>query len=125
MGLEWARLLSPLAVRRGYRLTSNSYLFSQVAGRVAKAPLAQLRQFSAPAMADSEVQALFSLWNDALATLDPDTVAKRYAKETILLPTVSDTPRKDYDSIHAYFVDFLQKKPQGTILDSKVIKGDG
>jgi uncharacterized protein (TIGR02246 family) len=79
---------------------------------------------AAPAISDSEVQSLFSLWNDALATLDPDTVAKRYAKKSVLLPTVSDTPRTDYDSIKAYFVDFLKKKPQGVILESNVIKGD-
>eukprot|EP00546_Thalassionema_frauenfeldii_P014974 CAMPEP_0178912652 /NCGR_PEP_ID=MMETSP0786-20121207/10392_1 /TAXON_ID=186022 /ORGANISM="Thalassionema frauenfeldii, Strain CCMP 1798" /LENGTH=130 /DNA_ID=CAMNT_0020585279 /DNA_START=97 /DNA_END=485 /DNA_ORIENTATION=+ len=68
---------------------------------------------ASPDISDSEVQALFGLWNDALATLDPDTVAKRYASTSVLLPTVSDTPRTDYDSIKSYFVDFLQKKPQG------------
>mmetsp|Transcript_14454 Transcript_14454/g.22065 ORF Transcript_14454/g.22065 Transcript_14454/m.22065 type:complete len:192 (-) Transcript_14454:147-722(-) len=79
---------------------------------------------AAPAISDSEVTGLFNLWNDALATLDPDTVAKRYAKTSVLLPTVSDIPRTDYDSIKSYFVDFLQKKPQGVILESNVIKGD-
>ena len=66
------------------------------------------------------------MWNDALATLDPDTVAKRYAKKSVLLPTVSDTPRTDYAGIKDYFVAFLQKKPQGVILESNVIElGDG
>eukprot|EP00546_Thalassionema_frauenfeldii_P012931 CAMPEP_0178919806 /NCGR_PEP_ID=MMETSP0786-20121207/14645_1 /TAXON_ID=186022 /ORGANISM="Thalassionema frauenfeldii, Strain CCMP 1798" /LENGTH=217 /DNA_ID=CAMNT_0020593785 /DNA_START=156 /DNA_END=806 /DNA_ORIENTATION=+ len=78
-----------------------------------------------PDISDSEVQALFGLWNDALATLDADKVAKRYAKNPVLLPTVSDTPRTDYESIKAYFVDFLQKEPQGVILESNIIKGDG
>merc|ERR1712176_1135453 len=72
---------------------------------------------------DGEVRDLFHLWNDALATLDPDAVAKRYAKQAVLLPTVSDIPRTDYDSIKAYFVDFLKKKPQGTILESYVTSG--
>lgn len=84
----------------------------------------RFKSVSASSMSDKEVNDLFLLWNDALATLDPDTVAKRYAKNAILLPTVSDTPRMDYDSIKAYFVDFLQKKPQGVLLESKVIKGD-
>lgn len=86
----------------------------------------QSRTFAekAPAISDAEVTSLFNLWNDALATLDADTVAKRYAKTSILLPTVSDIPRTDYDSIKAYFVDFLQKKPQGVILESNVIQGD-
>ena len=72
---------------------------------------------------DAEIRGLFSLWNDALATLDPDTVAKRYSKKPCLLPTVSDTPRDDYEKIRAYFVDFLQKKPQGKILESWVTSG--
>ena len=63
---------------------------------------------------EDEVRGLFHLWNDALATEDPDAVAKRYAKEGVLLPTVSDVPRTDYDSIKDYFVNFLQKKPQGS-----------
>ena len=67
-------------------------------------------EMSAPAISDAEVTGLFNLWNDALATLDPETVAKRYAKTSVLLPTVSDTPRTDYDGIKSYFVDFLQKK---------------
>lgn len=79
---------------------------------------------AAPSITPAEVKGLFSLWNDALATLDPDAVAKRYAKTSVLLPTVSDTPRTDYDSIKSYFVDFLEKKPQGIILESNVIQGD-
>ena len=68
--------------------------------------------------------ALFGLWNDALATLNPETVAKRYAKKSILLPTVSDTPRTSYDLIQSYFVQFLKMKPQGVILESNVLQGD-
>jgi len=88
-------------------------------------PEAQLAASSgAPApIPDAEVRSLFSLWNNALATLDPDEVAKRYSKAPCLLPTVSDVPRTDYDSIKAYFVDFLKKKPQGVILESYVTSG--
>jgi hypothetical protein len=53
---------------------------------------------------------LFQLWNSALATLDPDAVAKRYAKKGVLLPTVSDVPRTDYALIKDYFDGFLKKK---------------
>merc|ERR1719273_144398 len=70
-----------------------------------------------------EVQNLFHLWNDALATGDPSNVADRYSKEGVLLPTVSDEARTDYAGIKDYFVNFLQKKPQGVILDSNVIIG--
>jgi len=59
---------------------------------------------------EDEVKGLFHLWNDALATLDPETVAKRYAKNGVLLPTVSDVPRTDPEGITDYFVNFLKKK---------------
>mmetsp|Transcript_69107 Transcript_69107/g.102716 ORF Transcript_69107/g.102716 Transcript_69107/m.102716 type:complete len:334 (-) Transcript_69107:105-1106(-) len=79
----------------------------------------------AKSITEDEVRGLFQLWNSALDTLDSDAVAKRYAKEGVLLPTVSDVPRTDYDSIKAYFVDFLKKKPQGVILESYVTSGPG
>lgn len=66
---------------------------------------------AAPDITEAEVQALFSLWNDALATLDPKKVADRYAKKGVLLPTVSDVPRTDYAGIEDYFVHFLKNKP--------------
>ena len=74
---------------------------------------------------ESEVRALFSLWNNALATGDSRIVAKRYAKESILLPTVSDTPRTDFASIKDYFDAFLLKQPQGKILEGDIRIGDG
>jgi len=75
------------------------------------------------AITDDEVRGLFNLWNDALATLDSKKVAARYSKEGVLLPTVSDIPRTDFKGINDYFTAFLQKKPQGTILESNVMKG--
>jgi uncharacterized protein (TIGR02246 family) len=74
---------------------------------------------------EEQVKELFGLWNAALATLDSDAVAMRYAKKAVLLPTVSDTPRTDYNSIKDYFDAFLQKKPQGEILESFVTLGEG
>jgi hypothetical protein len=80
---------------------------------------------AAPVLTEPEVKKLFSLWNNALATLDPDTVAKRYSKSSVLLPTVSDTPRTDYESKKDYFTSFLKNKPQGKIIDSYVTAGPG
>lgn len=74
---------------------------------------------------EDEVKGLFILWNDALKTLDSDAVAMRYAKNAVLLPTVSDTPRTDFNSIKDYFDSFLLKKPQGEILESFVTIGEG
>ncbi len=62
---------------------------------------------------EKEVRALFELWNSALATGDSRIVADRYIKKPVLLPTVSDKPRTDFDSVKDYFDAFLKKKPQG------------
>jgi hypothetical protein len=70
-----------------------------------------------------DIRGLFYLWNDALQTLDSTIVAKRYAKNAVLLPTVSDIPRTDFKSIKNYFDTFLQLKPQGVILQSHVTQG--
>ena len=72
---------------------------------------------------EDEVKGLFNLWNDALATLDPKEVASRYAKTSVLLPTVSDTPRTSFAAIEDYFVHFLKLEPQGEILESNVVIG--
>jgi len=74
-----------------------------------------------------EVRALFSLWNSALATGDSRLVATRYATKSgaVLLPTVSDVPRTDFDAIKDYFDAFLMKEPQGEILDGDIRIGDG
>jgi len=76
------------------------------------------------AITEDEVKNLFQLWNAALATEDPETVANRYAKRAVLLPTVSDVPRTDHDLIKDYFVGFLKNKPQGKILESNVAIGN-
>ena len=75
------------------------------------------------AITEDEVRGLFNLWNDALATLEPKKVAWRYAKQAVLLPTVSDVPRTDFASIEDYFTNFLKLKPQGEILESNVVIG--
>ena len=74
---------------------------------------------------EKEVRALFELWNSALATGDSRIVADRYIKKPVLLPTVSDKPRTDFDSVKDYFDAFLKKKPQGKILTGDIHIGDG
>lgn len=78
-----------------------------------------------PNLSKREVQDLFFLWNDSLKSLSPDAVALRYSRTPILLATVSDVPRTDYNSIKDYFVEFLKKKPQGVVLKSHVTQGMG
>ncbi|MFC4500829.1 MULTISPECIES: SgcJ/EcaC family oxidoreductase [Streptomyces] len=60
-----------------------------------------------------QIAALFDGWNAALQTGDPDKVADRYAKDAVLLPTVSNKVRTDRVGIVDYFHHFLENKPVG------------
>jgi uncharacterized protein (TIGR02246 family) len=75
-------------------------------------------------LSDEEVRGLFQLWNNALATGDASQVAARYSKNAILLPTVSDTPRKTKEEITDYFESFLKIKPQGVITQGVTLSGE-
>ena len=68
-----------------------------------------------------EIAALFDHWNASLASLDPDKVVALYTPYAVLLPTLSNKPRTNYEEIRDYFVHFLEKKPQGKI-DFRIIK---
>ena len=72
----------------------------------------------------AEVCNLFGLWNDALETGDPATVAKRYAKDGVSLPTLSDVPRNDFKGIKECFVGFLKKRPVGKIPEGEIFIGN-
>jgi len=69
---------------------------------------------------EQEVRGFFDLWNQALATGDPQKVADRYSKDAVLLPTLSDSARYTNERIADYFVGFLKKKPQGEILEGNI-----
>jgi uncharacterized protein (TIGR02246 family) len=73
-----------------------------------------------PLPSEQEIAALFPLWNEALATLDPQKEADRYAPDAVLLPTLSNNVRTDRAEIVDYFDHFLQSKPQGAILESHI-----
>ncbi len=68
--------------------------------------------------AHRDIGALFDQWNAALQTLDPDQVVDLYAEDAILLPTLSNAVRHNHAEIRDYFVDFLKKRPFGTINES-------
>lgn len=63
----------------------------------------------------AEIAGLFDRWNAALATGNPDEVVKLYAKNGVLLPTVSNKVRTTPDEIKDYFVHFLALSPKGEI----------
>eukprot|EP00798_Chlamydomonas_sp_ICE-L_P029674 gene29674-biopygen4297 len=68
----------------------------------------------------AEVSTQFDRWNAALQTKDPKQVAALYAKDGVLLPTVSNRVRTSPGEIEEYFSNFLQLHPNGKIDDSKV-----
>jgi len=77
---------------------------------------AQPSQLTPALPSQQEIAGLFDQWDQALATLDPQKVADRYAPDAVLLPTVSNEVRTDHAGIVDYFAHFLQSKPQGKIV---------
>ncbi|MEV6946239.1 SgcJ/EcaC family oxidoreductase [Streptomyces sp. NPDC051172] len=69
----------------------------------------------------TQIAGLFDAWNKALQTGDSEKVANLYAKDAVLLPTVSNKVRTNHAEIVDYFDKFLQSKPVGkkvrTIVD--------
>jgi len=90
---------------------------------VAIATTAQARSEVCQAVSEKQIAALFDRWNSSLQTGDPKKVVANYAAKSILLPTVSNTPRLTAAEKLDYFEHFLQSKPFGTI-DSRVIEID-
>jgi uncharacterized protein (TIGR02246 family) len=68
----------------------------------------------------ADVAGLFDKWNAALQTRDPKVVTAMYAKDGVLLPTVSNDVRTNHAEIEDYFVYFLKLEPFGTIDSSSV-----
>ena len=60
-----------------------------------------------------QITTLFDTWNATLQTGDADKVADLYAKNAVLLPTVSNKVRTNHAQIVDYFEHFLQNKPVG------------
>jgi uncharacterized protein (TIGR02246 family) len=111
---------------RGLRRVSRPFLIAAMsaavlalAGCTAGASAAPGPQAN-PLPSEQEIAALFPLWNEALATLDPQKEADRYATDAVLLPTLSNQVRTDRAGIVDYFEHFLQNKPQGEILESHI-----
>ena len=71
-------------------------------------------------MNNSKILGLFNQWNNALKTGNPKDVVTLYARDAILLPTVSNKVRHNHEEIEDYFVRFLAKVPSGKIDESNV-----
>ncbi|MBE9050210.1 SgcJ/EcaC family oxidoreductase [Nostocales cyanobacterium LEGE 11386] len=83
----------------------------------------QTKQEQCVKTSKTEVEQLFERWNQSLQTGDPNNVVKNYAKNAILLPTVSKKPRTTPAEIREYFVHFLEKQPVGKIVQSYIRVG--
>ncbi len=75
------------------------------------------------AVTPAQVEAQFTKFNDSWATKDPAKVTSLFAKDAVLLATVSNTPRTTPEGINDYFTSFLKKNPVGTI-DSSTVRID-
>lgn len=62
-----------------------------------------------------EIAGLFDQWNAALKTGQPKTVVALYSQDSVLLPTLSNTPRLTAAAKVDYFNHFLEKRPVGAI----------
>ena len=67
-----------------------------------------------------QIAALFDGWNAALRTGDPQKVADRYAKDAVLLPTLSNKVRSDRAGIVDYMEHFLENKPVGKKIETHI-----
>ena len=65
--------------------------------------------------------ALFDKFDKAWATKNPDAVTALFAKDAVLLATVSNEPRTTREGIRDYFVGFLKNSPDGSI-DTSAVK---
>jgi uncharacterized protein (TIGR02246 family) len=69
---------------------------------------------------EQAIAALFDRWNASLQTGDVHEVAANYAERSVLLPTLSNTPRVTLAEKEDYFEHFLENQPAGKI-DSRMI----
>ena len=67
-----------------------------------------------------DIIALFDRWNESLRTKDPDKVITNYARNSILLPTLSNKPRITFADKRNYFKTFLVNKPFAKINYRKI-----
>lgn len=64
---------------------------------------------------EQTIASLFDRWNQSLQTGDAHAVVANYAVRSILLPTVSNTPRLTPAEKEDYFHHFLENHPFGKI----------
>ena len=111
LSLRFAILASAFIARSSAFVAPRVNSFGLPTATVSSSLPATLVKSETETVTEAEVRSLFYLWNDALATGDSRIVASRYSSDPVLLATVSDTPRTDFDSVKDYFDSFLLTPP--------------
>ncbi|MCX6739422.1 MAG: SgcJ/EcaC family oxidoreductase [Candidatus Parcubacteria bacterium] len=62
----------------------------------------------------------FDQWNAALNSKDPKKVAEMYTEDATFLPTLSPKFKVGREETEEYFEHFLQKNPDGKVVQEKV-----
>jgi uncharacterized protein (TIGR02246 family) len=97
------------------RRTATSLFFGAALAFSSIAPMPVQARTQCAKVEKRDIAQLFDRWNQSLQTGSPDEVVKNYAKNGVLLPTVSNQVRRNHDEIKDYFVQFLKLKPMGKI----------
>ncbi|OCX95553.1 MAG: protein kinase [Pseudomonas sp. CO183] len=85
-------------------------------------PLAALADDQACQKTDeAQISALFDRWNADVQSGEPQRVVENYAPDSMLLPTVSNTPRQTPEAKLDYFEHFLALKPKGEIVERMIM----
>ncbi|MCW7752703.1 DUF4440 domain-containing protein [Desulfobotulus sp. H1] len=74
-------------------------------------------------ISETEIADLFQRWNESLTSGNPSIVTALYAKNSILLPTLSNQPRLSVSEKEDYFRHFMEKRPKGNIDQRHIIPG--
>ncbi|CCE01361.1 SgcJ/EcaC family oxidoreductase [Bradyrhizobium sp. STM 3809] len=90
---------------------------------LASVSAAQARSMECPTISETEIEGLFTSFNEAWATKDPAKVTALFTRKPVLLATVSNQPRTTPEAVNDYFVKFLKSSPVGRI-DSSTIELD-
>lgn len=73
-----------------------------------------------PTVTKADIADLFEQWDQSLQTGQPSEVIKTYARDAILVPTVSNQVRHTPSEIEDYFRGFLALKPDGRIVEQNI-----
>ena len=90
---------------------------------LASVSAAQAKSMECPVTSETQIEGLFTNFNEAWATKDPAKVTALFTRKPVLLATVSNQPRTTPEEVNDYFVKFLKSSPVGRI-DSSTVELD-